>query len=341
MLAGAVAALGGYRIYCSVRAPHQGSASNSASYRCSMHPNYTSNQPGMCPVCGMRLTRAFDASRGFIGVQISPEEQKRSGIETEHVTRIRPLADVVAPGEIVLGSPEMLKAPVAGTIEKIFLALDGPNSVPVQKGQLILSILPRPGLDAPAVRTEISSPASAWITVSAHPGTVVPAGSVLAFYSTVETLPVTADIPLDSIDLVKKGSSAEMTSDSDPGKTWKGTVTNVLGIYSEQNRAAKVTLVFPNTSLNLRSNMPVHLRIHHSGPPVLAVPEDAVLWSGNRWICYVPQSDSKFVARSLQLGAHSDGFYEVHGGLKLGDAVVAKAAFLVDSESRLRPQIDP
>jgi membrane fusion protein, copper/silver efflux system len=168
----------------------------------------------------------------------------------------------------------------------------------------------------------------------------VPEGFVLAFYSPVEILPVTADIPLDSIDLVKTGSSAEMTSDSDPGKTWTGTVTNVLGIYNDQTRAAKVKLEFPNTSLNMRSNMPVHLRIHHAGAPVLAVPEDAVLWSGNRWICYVPESDDRFIAWPLQLGAHSAGFYEVRGGLKLGDAVVAKAAFLVDSESRLRSQID-
>lgn len=78
--------------------------SKTARYRCPMHPSYTSDRPGECPICGMTLEliprESADAHAGHGGsgvaaggvpglapVQISPERIQLIGVRTARVTR--------------------------------------------------------------------------------------------------------------------------------------------------------------------------------------------------------------------------------------------------------------
>ena len=47
-------------------------------------------------------------------------------------------------------------------------------------------------------------------------------------------------------------------------------------------------------------------------------------------------SPDTFEPREIELGVKSEKFYEVVGGLKEGDEVVAAGTFLLDFESQLR-----
>ena len=337
VLAIALALAGGYFIARST-ASKAGTASPGL-YRCAMHPSYTAERPGDCPICGMHLTKMPQPAQASDGLRPSVTEQERSGLATTRISRRRLRRNVAATGEMVLNSPATLNAPVDGAILTINVAAEGPNPVPVQKNQLALVIQPSQSAHLPGP-VEIRSPAQAWMTVNVAPNAPVKEGFPLAYYTSVELLPVIAEIPPESIDLVKKGAYAEMTADTNPGQVWTGSVTNLLGIYSEKTRAAKIKLEFPNRSLNMRSNMPVHVRIRYEGPPVLTIPEDAVLWTGQHWICYVAESPGRFRAHELAIGAQAEGLYQVHSGVREGDRVVSKAAFLLDSESRLRTEID-
>jgi Cu(I)/Ag(I) efflux system membrane fusion protein len=65
-------------------------------YHCPMHPNYTSDRPGECPICGMSLVR-IDAGEhdshgisnvtGLVPVQLSDERIQRIGVRTAIATR--------------------------------------------------------------------------------------------------------------------------------------------------------------------------------------------------------------------------------------------------------------
>lgn len=49
------------------RDPHKGrapAAAEKVTYRCPMHPSYTSDRPGDCPICGMKLVKAASAPAG-------------------------------------------------------------------------------------------------------------------------------------------------------------------------------------------------------------------------------------------------------------------------------------
>ncbi|HET7903653.1 MAG TPA: efflux RND transporter periplasmic adaptor subunit [Candidatus Eisenbacteria bacterium] len=99
----AVVAIGSY---VASRRPDAGASSSAkaARYHCPMHPSYTSDRPGECPICGMRLEPVPDTGEdhaahgdsasggggdvpGLTSVQISPERIQLIGVRTAVVTR--------------------------------------------------------------------------------------------------------------------------------------------------------------------------------------------------------------------------------------------------------------
>ncbi len=70
---------------------------------------------------------------------------------------------------------------------------------------------------------------------------------------------------------------------------------------------------------------------------VLAVPETAVIDTGDQKIVYVQREEGVFEGIEVKLGSKSDGFYSVVSGLLPGDQVAAAGAFLIDAETRLNP----
>lgn len=70
---------------------------------------------------------------------------------------------------------------------------------------------------------------------------------------------------------------------------------------------------------------------------VLAVPEQAIIDTGNAKIVYVEREPGLFEGVAVTLGRLSEGYYPVIDGLLPGDRIAAAGAFLVDAETRLNP----
>lgn len=98
LLALAVASLASYVISKRPRATGAGASATRVVYQCPMHPNYTSDRPGECPICGMSLEKvetagAHDPSQhpgdvpGLSTVQLSPERIQMIGVRTAVVKR--------------------------------------------------------------------------------------------------------------------------------------------------------------------------------------------------------------------------------------------------------------
>ncbi len=69
----------------------------------------------------------------------------------------------------------------------------------------------------------------------------------------------------------------------------------------------------------------------------LAVPVEAVIDTGARRLVYVESSPGVFDAVEVVVGPRVDGWYPVVRGLKEGQRVAARGAFLIDAEARLNP----
>jgi membrane fusion protein, copper/silver efflux system len=80
--------------------------------------------------------------------------------------------------------------------------------------------------------------------------------------------------------------------------------------------------------------------LEKGGPPVeeiLAIPERAVVDTGDKKVVFVEREPGLFEGVEVQLGPRSGQYYPVIKGLKAGDQIAAAGGFLIDAETRLNP----
>ncbi|MFQ6616637.1 MAG: efflux RND transporter periplasmic adaptor subunit [Fidelibacterota bacterium] len=152
---------------------------------------------------------------------------------------------------------------------------------------------------------------------------------------------VYADIYEYEVPWVREGQTAVMTLSYDPGKAYRGEVQYVYPYLEEKTRTIRVRLSFSNPKLELKPGMYANVGIETSPlEDVVAVPMEAVLFSGERNLVFVSLGDGRYVPRDVVIGIESGGgYYEVKKGLAEGEVVVTSGQFLLDSESKLQESI--
>jgi membrane fusion protein, copper/silver efflux system len=71
----------------------------------------------------------------------------------------------------------------------------------------------------------------------------------------------------------------------------------------------------------------------------LRIPTDAVIRAGTQDVVFLAGPGGRFEPRVVKLGDRNGDQVEVTNGLALGQKVVTRANFLVDSESQLRASL--
>jgi len=138
------------------------------------------------------------------------------------------------------------------------------------------------------------------------------------------------------IALVQLGQRAAMTVESFPGRQFTGKVTYVEPHVMEQTRTLRVRLEFPNPDLTLKPGMYAEVKLHVPSATVLAVPESAVLRTGDRDIVFVDHGQGRLELRRVQIGRRAGDYYEVQRGLESGERIVVAGNFLIDAESKVQ-----
>ncbi len=118
-----------------------------AVYRCPMHPTVVSNRPGSCPVCGMDLVPDQPGGSGHEGghgaevaeVRINPATVQNMGVRTARVERRGLSRTVRALGRVDYDETRMtdVNTKVTGWVEGLFVDFTGQA---VKKGQPLLQI---------------------------------------------------------------------------------------------------------------------------------------------------------------------------------------------------------
>jgi hypothetical protein len=99
---------------------------------------------------------------------------------------------------------------------------------------------------------------------------------------------------------------------------------------------ATVTLQVPVTELHLLPpDADEKQKRSYEQGLILAVPERAVIDTGNRKIVYREAEPDVYEGVEVQLGPRCGVFYPVIKGLKAGDKVATAGSFLIDAETRL------
>ncbi|MCW5593772.1 MAG: copper-binding protein, partial [Burkholderiales bacterium] len=122
-----------------------------------------------------------------------------------------------------------------------------------------------------------------------------------------------------------------------PDKWFEGTITYVYPTLKPETRTVQVRLELGNPGGILKPGMFAQVELAAaSRGKVLAVPVSAVIDSGVRKVVIVQIGEGRFEPREVQVGARSEDWVEIKGGIGAGEIVVVAANFLIDAESNLR-----
>jgi Cu(I)/Ag(I) efflux system membrane fusion protein len=370
-----------------------------ALYHCPMHPTYTSDRPGQCPICNMDLepvgaggaggAMAGDVP-GLTGIHLEPERIQRIGVRTAVAEKralgaTLDLVAFVAPDEARL---RQIQLRVAGWVRELHVSRTGES---VRAGQPLLALyspelfqsekeflieLEAAGvggaadmhheaealraararlalLEVPAdeverlererraeTRLTLRSPVSGTVLErGVTEGQYVGPGTPLLTVADLSTVWLLLDLYERDLARVRAGDRATFESDALPGRPFEGRVDFIYPTVTPETRTVKARIVLSNPRGELRPGMYGRVRLAPRGEAVLTVPAEAVVHTGDHDYVFLMHADGHFEPRMVRVGATDGALTEIRGGIAAGDTVVASAAFLIDSESRLRAAI--
>jgi len=335
-------------------------------YQCSMHPQIVAKEPGTCPICGMRLMPVEEPRKplfyrhpmrsdvtsptpakdemgmdyvpvyaedsgavrsdvpGRAGFSLSPDRQQLIGVTRGRV-EVRDLAvDVRAAGRVAY-DPDLYEAIVEY------------REAVAARRQLGADALHEATRGADAVVRAAALKLRQKGVTDAIMASVTPAGrDPVSLLLPGKSTWIYVQVYEYEVDLVRPGQEVDFTAPSTPGTTWAARVVSVDPILDAATRTARVRALVSTPEEGLRPESFVNARIRVPLGPLLAVPKDAVMDTGEHRIVFVVRDAGEFTPRSVRLGREAEDAYEVLAGLEPGDEVVTSANFLIDSESRFR-----
>lgn len=172
-------------------------------------------------------------------------------------------------------------------------------------------------------------------------GMMAEAGDILFRIADGSRIWVIADVPEYDAASVWKGASARVRVRTLPGKVFEGVINLIYPEVQTQTRTTKVRIELPNPDGLLLANMYAEVEIESGAvDPVVAVPNSAIVDTGDRQVVFVDKGEGRFEPRDVSLGIRGEDKTEVTKGIDVGDRVVVSANFLLDAESNLNAALN-
>jgi membrane fusion protein, copper/silver efflux system len=169
-------------------------------------------------------------------------------------------------------------------------------------------------------------------------GQMVRMGEEVFRIAGLEKIWVIADVPEQDIGLVAIGQPATLRFKAFPSETFQGRVTFVLHELDMATRTGKVRIEIDNPRHKIKHEMFADVEIDTGAgqQPRVAVPNSAIIDSGNRQVVLIARGEGRFEPRPVTLGLRGEDHTEIKDGVAEGDEVVVSANFLIDAESNLQ-----
>lgn len=376
-----------------------------AKYFCPMHPTYTSDRPGDCPICGMKLvpiktgtsTNAMVHIPGRVTINIKPDKQQLIGVSFSTVEKRELSQTVRTTGTVQHDETRLVKITprFGGFVRKLFVNYTGQE---VKKGDPLFTVYSpelfstereyllafkqaqkakgaedsssaelqnTAGRLLEAARKRLSlwqisdeeirqleqrgeandelifrSPASGHVvSKTAVEGKAFMPGESLYEIADLSHLWLRAFVYEYELPMVKEGMAARVTFPNAVEQVFECKVTFISPHIDPQTRRAELRLELENPQHMIKPDMWADVELHVSLGSTLAVPDSSVIDTGTRFVAFVQKEQGHFEPREVKVGARTEEFYQVLGGLKEGEKVVARALFLIDSESQLKAAV--
>jgi multidrug efflux pump subunit AcrA (membrane-fusion protein) len=174
------------------------------------------------------------------------------------------------------------------------------------------------------------------ISKSAILGSYVTPDTELYFLADLSKVWLLLTLYESDVSLIHVGDKIEVTLPYDKSKHYIGTINYVYPELDPETRTVKARVEISNTDGFLRPGMFANVEIKKAMPDTLVIPDDAVIDTGVRKLVFVKTSEVTFEPRQVEIGPRINGQITILSGLKMGEAVVVSASFLIDAESRMQ-----
>ncbi len=167
-------------------------------------------------------------------------------------------------------------------------------------------------------------------------GSAVEPGMRLFRLAGLDEVWVEAEVYESELPLLKVGDSALVTFPYLPGRSFVGTIAFVYPYLDPASRTGRVRVKLPNRGGELKPDMFANVSLGKALGERVAVPEQAVLHTGERQFVFVDLGAGRLVPRRVELGQRAGEWVEVLSGVQPGETIVTSGTFLVAAEARLK-----
>ncbi len=319
------------------------------TWYCPMHPHYTSDMPGNCPICGMKLVKkkaeapSSQVGGGISGhaqVSLTPGQVQLIGVRTMPVSA-QPLVKTVRAAGYVSTNHELYEYQneyIQAYVEYARVYRDYKRYAHVRNNREIYRDLQTKlhaaeekllKLGLGTMQMEQMQKVS-WKTPWDQPE--------LLFFKEGVNYWVVAQVFESDRGFVEVGQEVQIEVPAYFEKT-RGVIRSIGGIFDPDTRTVNALIEIKDYRGELDGNMSVNVTIPVELGELLMVPKSAVMDTGSRKIVYVQVKSGIFEPREIEVSAHGDNGWSVKSGLKQGEQVVVDGNFLIDSESRIQAPI--
>jgi Cu(I)/Ag(I) efflux system membrane fusion protein len=167
-------------------------------------------------------------------------------------------------------------------------------------------------------------------------GQYVNEGTPLFSLAPADSVQVEAGVFETDLWRVTPGALVSIAAEATPGGAISGRVASIDRTVNLETRTVKVRIELVRGGQALRPGMFVKVTLAQRAARVLAVPEDAVVATGDSAVAWIDAGSGEFQPRRVTTGRRGGGYVEILSGLSAGDSVAASGGFLIESESQLR-----
>ena len=180
--------------------------------------------------------------------------------------------------------------------------------------------------------------------VSVKPGMSVKVGDRLMGLVDLSAVWLWAEFYENELPLLSTGQKIRITVPAFGDEEFGGEIAVIEPFLDPMKRTVRVRVDIPNPQWKLRPGMFVNAWLDVRAGEGLTVPVSAIMPAGRRNIAFVDRGEGRLEPRFIDLGRkfaklgarYDSDYYEVRGGLKEGERVVASANFLIDAESKIQ-----
>ncbi|QES89007.1 efflux RND transporter periplasmic adaptor subunit [Rhizosphaericola mali] len=144
---------------------------------------------------------------------------------------------------------------------------------------------------------------------------------------------VMANVYESSIQDVRKGDKAEVTTLAYPDRVFNGTISEVMNVLDPNSKVLKIKIVLPNTDYKLKPQMFTTVSvIQNEGGEALAIPSKSLVFDNSQYYVLIYKGKNDIKITPVSVGTTVGGYTYIKSGVQPGDVVIATQALLLYQE---------